>query len=46
MKPDRALLKKTLTIMSILAIMPFALEIILLADVLGAELAILFQFIN
>jgi len=33
------LLKKTL------AIAPFALEVVLLADFLGAEFAILFQFI-
>jgi hypothetical protein len=45
MKLDRALLTKTLTIMIILAITPFALEVVLLADVLGAEFAILFKFI-
>lgn len=42
MKLDRALLKKILYIMIILAIAPFALEVVLLADVAGAEFAVLF----
>lgn len=43
MKLDRALMKKILYIMIILAIAPFALEVVLLADVAGAELAVLFS---
>lgn len=42
MKLDRALLKKILYIMIILAVAPFALEVVLLADVAGAEFAVLF----
>ncbi|MBL4574310.1 MAG: hypothetical protein JKY86_14750 [Gammaproteobacteria bacterium] len=42
MKLDRTLLKKILYIMIILAIAPFALEVVLLADIAGAEFAILF----
>ncbi len=42
MKLDRALLKKILYIMIILVMAPFALEIVLLADVVGAEFAALF----
>lgn len=42
MKLDRALLKKILFIMIILAVAPFALEIVLLADVAGAEFAVFF----
>jgi len=44
LKLDRALLKKILYIMIILAIAPFALEFVLLADVAGAEFAVLFLF--
>jgi hypothetical protein len=42
MKLDRALLKKILYIMIILAIAPFALEVPLIADVAGADFAVLF----
>lgn len=42
MKLDRALLKKIFYILIILAIAPFALEVVLLADVAGAEFAALF----
>lgn len=44
MKLDRALLKKILFILIILAVAPFALEIVLLADVAGAEFAVFFLF--
>ena len=43
MKLDRVLLKMILFIMIILAIAPFALEVVLLADVAGAEFAALFS---
>lgn len=42
MKLDRALLKKILFVMIILAVAPFALEVVLLADVAGAEFAVFF----
>lgn len=42
MKLNRMLLKKILFIMIILAVVPFALEVVLLADVAGAEFALLF----
>lgn len=42
MKLDRPLLKKILYILIILAVAPFALEIVLLADVAGAEFAVFF----
>ncbi|MEX0963107.1 MAG: hypothetical protein WDZ52_03565 [Pseudohongiellaceae bacterium] len=42
MKLDRALLKKILFILIIIAVAPFALEVVLLADVAGAEFAVLF----
>jgi len=44
LKLDRALLKKILYIMIILAIAPFALKFVLLADVAGAEPAVLFLY--
>ncbi len=39
---DRELLKKILYVTIILAIAPFALEVVLLADVAGAEFAVFF----
>ncbi len=42
MKLDRPLLKKILFILIILAVAPFALEVVLLADVAGAEFAVFF----
>lgn len=42
MKLDRALCKKILYVLVLLAVAPFALEIVLLADVAGAEFAVLF----
>jgi hypothetical protein len=42
MKLDRPLLKKIAFVMIILAVAPFALEVVLLADVAGAEFAVLF----
>ena len=42
MKLDRALLKKIFFILIILAVAPFAFEVVLLADVAGAEFATFF----
>lgn len=42
MKLDRPLLKKIAFVIIILAVAPFALEVVLLADVAGAEFAVLF----
>lgn len=42
MKLDRELLKKILYVMIILAVAPFAMEVVLLADVAGAEFAVFF----
>jgi len=42
MKLDRALLKKIFFVMIILAVAPFAMEVVLLADVAGAEFAVFF----
>lgn len=42
MKLDRALLKKILFVLIILAVAPFAMEVVLLADVAGAEFAVFF----
>lgn len=42
MKLDRALLKRILYVLILLAVAPFALEVVLLADVAGAEFAVLF----
>ena len=42
MKLDRSLLKKILYVMVLLAVAPFAMEVVLLADVAGAEFAVLF----
>jgi hypothetical protein len=39
---NRALLKKIFFVMVILAVAPFALEVVLLADVAGAEFAVFF----
>jgi len=39
---DRALLKKGFFILIILAVAPFAFEVVLLADVAGAEFAVFF----
>jgi len=41
-KLNRALLKKILFVLIILAVAPFALEVVLLADVAGAEFAVFF----
>lgn len=41
MKLDRPLLKKIAFVIIILAVAPFALEVVLLADVAGAEFAVL-----
>ncbi len=42
MRLNRALLKKILFVMIILAVAPFAMEVVLLADVAGAEFAVFF----
>lgn len=42
MKLDCPLLKKIAFVIIILAVAPFALEVVLLADVAGAEFAVLF----
>ena len=42
MKLDSVLLKRILFFIILLAIAPFALEVVLLADVAGAEFAVLF----
>lgn len=42
MKLDRPLLKKIAFVIIILAVAPFALEVVLLADVADAEFAVLF----
>ncbi len=42
MKLDKQQLKKILYILIILAVAPFALEVVLLADVAGAEFAVFF----